>query len=507
VARRLKPTYGLDYDEKHTNHFAHSKNKGLGISSEHHKFFKHFNNTNPRSVFKEPSRKGSSGSLRSTKKHDASSTSLVALGNGEAEKKRFNLGSASAKKDKKDKAANDDLSQMMSRASNYMTLAHVRLNSFVVCLSYKGKSDRNFEDLHDFVFRMPTLEYRNKTWSNLDLALRLKKDVIRALISHTGAIIGNKFTHHRPNKKQVERLKEIAHSSTIPNSDINLQLSGTSETTSLYSFSQDGKDDDLESGITFQSPPGTNGPHKNGTFHGPSPLLRSGSWSSGINTPNIGATGSTVMVPTARSIPGTAGSVPTSGSGASGIFSSTSSLFSQRRPSSAHPSSVPSSSPGLAMTPTITPTPPSTSHGPARSLLKDTIGRHFSGDTVKARVHFGGLSLIKSESHKEKEHNRERSESQSSHKDKDKDKDRDREREKTTAAAAHSADDVFTEASARASVDAAGGGTGTPARRPSLAGALAGPGGNEADGTERDTDIHRRKSVLMLGKKVLNRLS
>jgi hypothetical protein len=507
VARRLKPTYGLDYDEKHTNHFAHSKNKGLGISSEHHKFFKHFNNTNPRSVFKEPSRKGSSGSLRSTKKHDASSTSLVALGNGEAEKKRFNLGSTSAKKDKKDKAANDDLSQMMSRASNYMTLAHVRLNSFVVCLSYKGKSDRNFEDLHDFVFRMPTLEYRNKTWSNLDLALRLKKDVIRALISHTGAIIGNKFTHHRPNKKQVERLKEIAHSSTIPNSDINLQLSGTSETTSLYSFSQDGKDDDLESGITFQSPPGTNGHHKNGTFHGPSPLLRSGSWSSGINTPNIGATGSTVTVPTARSIPGTAGSVPTSGSGASGIFSSTSSLFSQRRPSSAHPSSVPSSSPGLAMTPTITPTPPSTSHGPARSLLKDTIGRHFSGDTVKARVHFGGLSLIKSESHKEKEHNRERSESQSSHKDKDKDKDRDREREKTAAAASHSADDVFTEASAGASVDAAGGGTGTPARRPSLAGALAGPGGNETDGTERDTDIHRRKSVLMLGKKVLNRLS
>ncbi|ETI20757.1 hypothetical protein G647_07099 [Cladophialophora carrionii CBS 160.54] len=474
VARRLKPTYGLDYDEKHNNHSSHGKNKGLGISNEHHKFFKHFNTSNARSVLKEPVRKGSSGSLRSAKKHDASSTSLVALGNGDTEKKRFNLGPASTKKDKKDKAANDDLSQMMSRASNYMTLAHVKLNSFVVCLSYKGKSDRNFEDLHDFVFRMPTLEYRNKTWSNLDLALRLKKDVIRALISHTGAIIGNKFSHHRPSKKQVERLKEIAHSSTIPNSDINLQLSGTSETTSLYSFSQDGKDDDLESGITFQSPPGTNG-HKNGTFHGPSPLLRSGSWSSGINLPNTGAAIGATALATPRSLTGTAGSVPTSASGGS----ATSSLFSARRPSSAHPSSVPTSSANVAMPPTSAPHPPSSSHGPARSLLKDTIGRHFSADTVKGRVHFGGLSLIKSESHKEKEHHRERSESQSSHKDKDKDRDR----EKTTAAAAHSADDVFTDAT------------------------LAGPGGNETDGTERDTDINRRKSVLMLGKKVLNRLS
>ena len=72
-----------------------------------------------------------------------------------------------------------------------MTLAHVKLTSVVLCLSYKGKGERNIEDVHDFVFRLPEIEYRNKTWSNLDLALALKKDVIRALISHTGAIIGN----------------------------------------------------------------------------------------------------------------------------------------------------------------------------------------------------------------------------------------------------------------------------------------------------------------------------
>ncbi|KAI7574426.1 hypothetical protein KC343_g23096, partial [Hortaea werneckii] len=65
----------------------------------------------------------------------------------------------------------------MNRASNYMTLAFVKLPSLVLCLSYKGSGKRNLEDVHDLVFRMPTLEYRNKTWSNLDLALQLKKDL------------------------------------------------------------------------------------------------------------------------------------------------------------------------------------------------------------------------------------------------------------------------------------------------------------------------------------------
>ena len=524
VARRLKPTYGLDYDRKHSVSQG-GKNKGLGISAEHHnKFFKHFNPAPARSVLKEPTRKASATSLRSTKKNDASTTSLVGLGNREesAEKKRLNLSSSGgSKKKKKDKAgANDDLSQMLSRASNYMTLAHVKLNSFVVCLSYKGKSDRNFEDLHDFVFRMPTLEYRNKTWSNLDLALRLKKDVIRALISHTGAIIGNKFTHHRPGKKQVERLKEIAHSSTIPNSDINLagQLSGTSETTSLYSFSQDGKDDDLEgSGITFQSPIGTNGSHKNGAFHGPSPLLRSGSWSSNAKAPNTGGMMGPPPVPTPRSVPGNAGSAGNGGSnpGSGGVFSSTSSLFSQLRPSSAHLSSGKSSSPNLStlstttpnppasshgptksVPPTSTPNPASNSHGPTRSLLKDTIGRHFSGDTMKKGVHFGGLSLIKSESQKEKEHAiRDRSESQSSHKD----------REKTPTPGDHNDTTAPPALSINTGTDSSSPG------RPSQNGAAAGSGGTEVEQNAATADgaagVDRRKSVLMLGKKVLNRLS
>ncbi|KAK9369833.1 golgi-body localization protein domain-containing protein [Lipomyces kononenkoae] len=96
----------------------------------------------------------------------------------------------------------DDLSKMVTRASNFITFVHITLPSVVLCLSYKGRGSRNIEDVHEFVFRTPTIEYRNKTWSNLDLALRLKKDIIKALVSHTGALIENKFKRNRSSSKR-----------------------------------------------------------------------------------------------------------------------------------------------------------------------------------------------------------------------------------------------------------------------------------------------------------------
>ncbi|SPO02967.1 related to FMP27 Found in Mitochondrial Proteome [Cephalotrichum gorgonifer] len=120
-----------------------------------------------------------------------------------------------APSEEKQEEASDDLTRMIERASNYMSFAYIRMASVELCLSYKGKESRNLEDVHDFVFRMPQIEWRNKTWSNLDLALALKKAVIKALISHTGAIIGNKFSKHKPNTAQQSRLRELASSSVI----------------------------------------------------------------------------------------------------------------------------------------------------------------------------------------------------------------------------------------------------------------------------------------------------
>ena len=131
--------------------------------------------------------------------------------------RRFVLRRSSTKDltEQKNRQSMDELAQMMSRASNYMTLAYVKITSVVLCLSYQGRGERNIEDVHEFVFRMPVIEYRNKTWSNLDLALHLKRDVIKALISHTGALISNKLLHHRPSKQQQSKLREVAYNSTL----------------------------------------------------------------------------------------------------------------------------------------------------------------------------------------------------------------------------------------------------------------------------------------------------
>lgn len=223
LERRLVPTLHLPKQRKQKG-----ESKGLGISGSHqslHGFniFQHSNKSRsqlpPRSA---ASRQALGSANASPIVRSPSERSLTTVrseaGSAETEKNRRSLLHRSASdegKRKSKKERSDDLTQMMNRASNYMTLAYVKLPSMVLCLSYKGKSARNIEDVHDLVFRMPTLEYRNKTWSNLDLALQLKKDVIKALISHAGTIVGNKFSHHKPSRQQQSRLRELANMSTL----------------------------------------------------------------------------------------------------------------------------------------------------------------------------------------------------------------------------------------------------------------------------------------------------
>lgn len=279
IGRRMRPTLALSQDE--SSPVAPHKPKGLAISTEHHHLhlFKH---ANPSPT----SKLGTEGMVRRRGSHDSlplsgkkslgrSSTSLAAM-NSEESRRRFRLPRASSKdrreKEKKDPAS-DELSEMMSRANNYMSLVHVKLDSVVICLSYKGKGDRNVEDLHDFVFRMPALEYRNKIWSNLDLALRLKKDFIRALISHTGAIIGNKF-HHRPQRQPPGRLSEAGTASQIllPNSESLANTPSTSDAGSLITSAPR-----MERSISPQRSLAS-------TNRRSSPLMRTDSFSSSIHS-------------------------------------------------------------------------------------------------------------------------------------------------------------------------------------------------------------------------------
>ncbi|KAH9906137.1 mitochondrial protein from FMP27-domain-containing protein [Xylariomycetidae sp. FL2044] len=226
---RLRPTLTLDSRNPDETP---QKPKAISIhSGEGGNMFRFFG---PKAASKKPSYE----SLRSSNvsRGGIARTSTVASVNSENKKgTRFALPRKTGNSEEK---PSDDLTKMITRASNYMTFAYIKMPSVVLCLSYKGKGERNLEDVHDFVFRLPTIEHRNKTWSNLDLALALKSHVIKALISHTGAIIGNKFSKHRPNNAQQSKLRELATSSVLlatpslsnsgDNSDDSSSLYGTS---------------------------------------------------------------------------------------------------------------------------------------------------------------------------------------------------------------------------------------------------------------------------------------
>ena len=271
---RLQTTHSIRPGSHHKTARLQKQSQGLVESkgdTHHFRLFHHSNSSNSTSktpMLRPSSRQVSRESLTTLARHgnNVSSSKLSTMSGNADKPKRFTLHRTGSQKQETDDKASDDLTQMMSRASNYMTLAYVKIPSVVLCLSYKGRGERNIMDVHNFVFRMPVLEYRNKTWSNLDLALRLKKDIIRALISHTGAILGNKISKRGPNKHQQSRLRELANSSSALPNTTSLLNSSKSETSSLRARS---------------SGPGT--PRPSITSEG-SNLQRSMSFSSGVRS-------------------------------------------------------------------------------------------------------------------------------------------------------------------------------------------------------------------------------
>ncbi|KAJ3292269.1 hypothetical protein HK104_005429 [Borealophlyctis nickersoniae] len=91
----------------------------------------------------------------------------------------------------------NELLQMQARASQNRSFIYIKVPGVQHCLSYKGPKEKNLEDLYMFAFKMPTLEYRNKTWTWLDVMDAVKKDAIRAVLANTGALVRDKLFQKR----------------------------------------------------------------------------------------------------------------------------------------------------------------------------------------------------------------------------------------------------------------------------------------------------------------------
>ena len=83
--------------------------------------------------------------------------------------------------------------EMQLRAERNRAFIYIKVPSVQHCISYKGKKETNFEDLQNFVVQLPTLEYRNRTWSWYDFLNALKKDALRAALANTGSLLKEKL--------------------------------------------------------------------------------------------------------------------------------------------------------------------------------------------------------------------------------------------------------------------------------------------------------------------------
>lgn len=111
---------------------------------------------------------------------------------------------------KKSEGPVDDLSVMIDRASSYLSIVSLRLFATTVCVSYKGGGAKSVLDIHEFTLALPDIVYENKTWTNMDAVLHLKRDVTKILLRHTGSLLGNKLKRHhrRKNSHQLNQLQD-----------------------------------------------------------------------------------------------------------------------------------------------------------------------------------------------------------------------------------------------------------------------------------------------------------
>lgn len=72
---------------------------------------------------------------------------------------------------------------MQQRAEQNKHFVFIKIPELPVNLSYKGKKEKNIEDVHNSRLVVPTLEYHSVTWTWLDLLLAIKAGSKSALVS------------------------------------------------------------------------------------------------------------------------------------------------------------------------------------------------------------------------------------------------------------------------------------------------------------------------------------
>ncbi|RXG71387.1 hypothetical protein Avbf_04461 [Armadillidium vulgare] len=83
-------------------------------------------------------------------------------------------------------------STSLKKAEQNKHFVFIKIPELPVNLSYKGKKEKNIEDVHNYRLVVPTLEFHSVTWTWLDLLLAIKMGSKSALVSQVGEGKGHK---------------------------------------------------------------------------------------------------------------------------------------------------------------------------------------------------------------------------------------------------------------------------------------------------------------------------
>ncbi|XP_043910335.1 protein KIAA0100 homolog [Protopterus annectens] len=78
----------------------------------------------------------------------------------------------------------DDIDKMKERAAMNNSFIYIKIPQVPLCVNYKGeKNSADWRDLNMLNLVLPCLEYHNNTWTWLDFAMAVKKDIRKAVVA------------------------------------------------------------------------------------------------------------------------------------------------------------------------------------------------------------------------------------------------------------------------------------------------------------------------------------
>lgn len=88
--------------------------------------------------------------------------------------------------------------EMVSRSKKYISVNSFKINKVLLLVSLKAKRGyKRLLNVEDFYLEFPELTIQRKILSPLEMAMLLKKIIIRAILGHLGGLVKNKFARHK----------------------------------------------------------------------------------------------------------------------------------------------------------------------------------------------------------------------------------------------------------------------------------------------------------------------